>query len=250
MPVATQVVRRTSYADASTTGLLRESWVRTTASYSRGKNPRTLATEFASLLYNRRLIESGVGFLAQSVYAQGFCQSILGRRAFPMTDYLRRPIVSRRRLEENVVLYNGAKGYSMIRDLAPLLPNIEFRPLENMSYLQVCEALSSAAAYVELGVPPGRDRLPREAAHFGTPSILLCRGSAYCWDDFPLPDRYRIPYTPDWASRMAPIVEDVVSDRKHALSEQEAFRSWVAGDRDRFEREVDDWLGRFLTHVE
>lgn len=124
IPVATQVVRRTSYADASTTGLLRESWVRTTASYSPGKNPRTLATEFASLLYNRRLIESGVGFLAQSVYAQGFCQSILGRRAFPMTDYLRRPIVSRRRLEENVVLYNGAKGDSMIRDLAPLLPHM------------------------------------------------------------------------------------------------------------------------------
>lgn len=49
---------------------------------------------------------------------------------------------------------------------------------------------------------------------------------------------------------MAPIVQGVVSDRKHALSEQEAFLSWVAGDRERFEREVDVWLGRLLAHVE
>ena len=249
IPEVHPVVRKTPYADASTLGLWRESWKRTLADYSPGKNPRTLGTEFVSLLYNRRVIESDIGFLAQSVYAQGFCRSILGRSPLPMTDYLRRPAIEATPLEPRVVLYNGAKGYSMIQQLAPLMPDIDFRPIERMSYLQVCEALTGAAAYVELGVPPGRDRLPREAAHFGTPVVLLCRGSAYCWDDFPLPDQYRIPFTPDWASLLAPVLRDVVSDRRGALVEQERFREWVAGDRERFENEVDVWLEQVLARV-
>lgn len=245
--VATHPIHKTAYADATTWGLARESLTRTGASYSAGRNPKTFATEYVSLLYNRNFIEkSGVGFLAQSVYAQGFCRSILGRNALPVTDYLRRPVISSKELQPNVVLYNGAKGYSMIKLLAPLLPEIDFRPIEGMTYLEVCEALQSAAAYVELGVPPGRDRLPREAAHFGTPSVLLCRGSAYCWDDFPLPDRFRIPFVENWPELMAPIVQDVVAHRNQALEEQASFQEWVAGDKDRYEAEVDQWLDQAL----
>ena len=245
--LARRPVHRTSFADATILGLGKEAMARTTADYSPGRNPRTFATEYASLLYNRRFIESGVGFLAQSVYAQGFCRSMLGQDALPMTDYLRRPEIAASSVNPNLVLYNGAKGYSMVKQLAPLLPEIDFRPIEGMSYLQVCEALQSATAYVELGVPPGRDRLPREAAHFGTPSVLLLRGSAYCWDDFPMPDHYRIPFVDDWATLMAPVVREVVTDRSHALREQEAFREWVAGDRDRYEAEVDHWLTQALA---
>lgn len=239
-------VRKTHFANSSSAGLIAEAYRRTVAVYSPSKSPRTFGVEAVSLLYNRRFIESSVGFLAQSVYAQGFCRSILGRRALPMTDYLRRPVITPQPVNANLVLYNGAKGYSMIRELAPLLPNVNFQPIENMSYLQVCEALASAAAYVELGVPPGRDRLPREAAHFGTPVILLCRGSAYCWDDFPLPAEYRIPHVDNWPALLAPVLEKVLGNRAGALRDQAFFREWVAGDRDRYESEVDVWLGRAL----
>ena len=239
-------VHMTHFADASTPGLIKEAYQRTVAVYSPSKSPRTFAVESVSLMYNRRFIESPVGMLAQSVYAQGFCQTMLGRDALPMTDYLRRPEITAQPLNPNLVLYNGAKGYSHIKELAPLLPEVKFQPIENMSYLQVCEALASAAAYVELGVPPGRDRLPREAAHFGTPSVLLCRGSAYCWDDFPLPAQYRIPHVDNWAQLLAPVLEIVLKDRKEALAEQAFFRDWVAGDRDRYESEVDVWLDQAL----
>ena len=236
----------TPFADATRAGLLKEAYRRTVAAYSPSKSPRTFAVESVSLLYNRKFIEGSAGFLAQSVYAQGFCQTMLGRNALPMTDYLRRPEVTAQPLNANLVLYNGAKGYSKIRELAPLMPDIDFRPIENMSYLEVCEALSSAAAYVELGVPPGRDRLPREAAHFGTPSVLLCRGSAYCWDDFPLPAKYRIPYVDGWAEPMAPVLRDLLANRRGAVADQAFFREWVAGDRDRYESEVDVWLAQAL----
>ena len=239
-------VHTTHYADATRAGLLKEAYRRTIAVYSPSKSPRTFAVESVSLLYNRRFIESGVGFMAQSVYAQGFCQTILGRNALPVTDYLRRPDIEAQPLNPNLVLYNGAKGYSKIRELAPLMPDVDFRPIENMSYPEVCEALSSAAAYVELGVPPGRDRLPREAAQFGTPSVLLCRGSAYCWDDFPLPAKYRIPHVDGWPGLLAPVLGDVLANRTEALADQAFFREWVAGDRDRYESEVDAWLEQAL----
>jgi hypothetical protein len=174
---------------------------------------------------------------------------MLGRNAIPMTDYLRRPQIARPNVDPNVVLYNGAKGYSMVRQLAPLMTDVEFRPIENMSYLEVCEALAGAAAYVELGVPPGRDRLPREAAHFGTPVALLCRGSAYCWDDFPLPAKYRIPYVDEWPELMEPVLRGILTDRARALKDQTCFREWVAGDRERYEAEVDIWLETALARL-
>jgi hypothetical protein len=200
-------------------------------------------------MYNRHFIEGSAGFLAQSVYAQGFCQTMLGRNALPMTDYLRRPEIERPEVNPNIVLYNGAKGYSMVRQLAPLMPDVEFRPIENMSFFEVCETLTGAAAYVELGVPPGRDRLPREAAHFGTPVALLCRGSAYYWDDFPLPAKYRIPHVDNWPSLMKPVLREILSDRAGALEQQAFFREWVAGDRERYEVEVDHWLETALSRL-
>ena len=235
-------IQRTHYADATRRGLIKEAYTRTVAPYSPSKSPRTFAVEAVSLLYNRHFIEGSAGFLAQSVYAQGFCQTILGRNALPVTDYLRRPTIPEQRVDPNVVLYNGAKGYSKILELAPLLPSVDFRPIQGMSYLEVCEALASSAAYLEVGVMPGRDRLPREAAHFGTPSVVLCRGAGYCWDDFPLPAKYRVPYGDGWPELLAPVLKGVLTDRNKALEDQSFFREWVAGDRERFDREVDVWL--------
>jgi len=76
--------------------------------------------------------------------------------------------------------------------------------------------------------------------------VLLCRGAAYCWDDFPLPAKYRIPHQDGWAELLAPVLKDVLMDRNQALEDQSFFREWVAGDRERYEREVDVWLEQAL----
>ena len=203
---------------------------------------RAVAIETIGLRFNKYVMESSIGFMAQSVYAQGFCRSVLGREALPLTDYLRRPDIAVQERLQNVVLYNGAKGYSKVPELIRLLPDVEFRPIQNMSFMEVCLALGQATAYVELGVPPGRDRLPREAAHFGTPIVLLCRGAAYCWDDVPIPAKYRIADEPGWAECMAPVIREVVANPHAAVEDQLPFHDWVSGDRDRYEIEVDAWL--------
>lgn len=239
-------VRVTPWGDATTPSLIKEAWTRSHADYRVRPGMRSFVVESASLLFNRRLIESKMGFLAQSVYAQGFCRTVLGREALPMTDYLRRPDVPSVQRKKRTVAYNAIKGYTKIGELRALLPDVEFLPIEGMSYLQVCETLASAEVYVELGLPPGRDRLPREAAHFGALVALLCRGTAYCWDDFPLPARYRIADEPGWAAQLAQTITCMLDDPETARREQESFGLWVAGDRDRYESEVDAWL-RLVT---
>jgi hypothetical protein len=84
--------------------------------------------------------------------------------------------------------------------------------------------------------------MPREAAHFGTPVICLSRGAGYCWQDVPLPAGYRIPFREGWPEVAATAIQRVLSDPDQAVTDQQEYRSWVAGERDRYEKAIDEWL--------
>lgn len=203
---------------------------------------RGIPTEAISIAYAEHIVRRPINFGTQSFYGQGFISSQLGRESFILTDYPRIPHIASRERDRNLVLYNGAKGRWKIPDLRARLPGVDFQPIQGMSFTEVAEALSRATLYVEIGHLPGRDRLPREAANFGTPTVLLARGAGYCWDDFPLGERYRIPYTEDWADRMAPVIREVLDDPSEILRTQEPYREWVSGERERYDAALDEWL--------
>ena len=205
---------------------------------------RAALVEAVSIAYAERVVRRPINFGTQSFYGRGFVSSVLGRDAFMLTDYPRRPAVAPSARQRNLVLYNGAKGGWKLPALQERLPEVEFRPIQGLSFDEVCQLLSSAALYVELGHMPGRDRLPREAANYGTPTVMLARGAGYCWADFPIGERYRIPYTMDWADRMAPVIREVLADPTEINAAQEPFREWVAGEPARYEAALDAWLER------
>lgn len=202
--------------------------------------------EYASMRYAQRIAGSGIRFFAQSYYAQGFVRQVLHQPAMIITDPIRIVEVPRVTRQRNVVLYNKVKSWSLIGEVMAHLPDVEFRAIEGMSYQEVAEALASATAYLELGHLPGRDRMPREAAHFGTPVVCLARGAGYCWHDVPLPLEYRVPYRPGWSDEAAIALRRVLDDPAAAASAQEPYRAWVAGERERYEAAVDEWLGQAL----
>jgi len=215
---------------------------------NRGRGPRQLAAtavEAASIAYARRTVRRSINFGTQSFYGQGFVRSYLGRDAFLLTDYPKpRPAVGKVTKIPNLVAYNGAKGRWKIDELRSRLPGVEFRPIQDMSRQEVFEALAESSLYVEIGHLPGRDRLPREAALLGTPTVMLARGAGFCWEDFPLGVNYRIPYTVDWADHMAPVITEVLDDPTRIQTTQEPFRSWVEGEPDRYQEAVDRWVER------
>ena len=206
---------------------------------------RALAVETASIRYAESVVKRNINFGTQSYYGQGFIASQLGRESFKVTDYPRAmPALGDITKKRKLVTFNGAKGRWKLKELQPLLPDVQFRPIEGMTYPEVCHALAESSLYVELGHLPGRDRLPREAALAGTPTVMLARGAGFCWKDFPIGEKYRIPYTIDWAHRMAPVIQDALADPTEITSTQRSFVEWVSGEQGRYEHAIDEWVER------
>jgi hypothetical protein len=211
------------------------------------RRAKAVAIEDISIRYARRISDNYENFITQSYYGQGFLRSVLGREAHLITDPIRVVDVATQQRERDLVVYNGSKGQWMVPRLVERMPDVRFVPLEKMTYVEVCEMLSRASLYVELGNLPGRDRLPREAAHFGTPVAFVARGSAYCWADAPVPTSYRVPYREDWADLMAPVIRRILDDPDQAVADQASYREWVAGEPERYEAAIDAWLTEALT---
>ena len=207
-----------------------------------GRNPRRIGVESVSIAFARKTVARNIHFGTQSYYGAGFIREQIGRDSFKLTDYPRKLTVSPELRDARLVVYNGSKGQWKIDDLRRRLPNVAFEPLQDMTFEQVCAALSRASLYVELGHMPGRDRLPREAALYGTPTVMLARGAGYCWRDFPIGVKYRIPYTVDWADHMAPVITEVLRDPTEIRSTQEPFREWVEDEPRRYQESLDAWL--------
>jgi hypothetical protein len=217
---------------------------------TRNSGARTMIAapiEAVSIDYAQRTVRRKINFGTQSFYGQSFVRRHLNSDAFLLTDYPRpMPDLSDVRRQPGLVSYNGAKGRWKIDELRALLPEVEFRPIEGMSFEDVRRTLATSSLYVEIGHLPGRDRLPREAALVGTPTVLLARGAGFCWQDFPIGVDYRIPYSIDWAQQMAPVIAAALDDPSVIRSAQEPFRHWVAGEKDRYEQAVDQWIERLL----
>ena len=204
--------------------------------------------EAVSIEYAKKVVRRSINFGTQSFYGQSFVRRHLNREAFIITDYPRpMPSVADVQRQPNVVTYNGAKGQWKIKELQALLPEVEFRPIQGMTFDEVCRTLAASALYVEIGHLPGRDRLPREAALLGTPTVLLARGAGFCWDDFPIGVDYRIPYTVDWAQHMAPIIKSALEDPQAIRQTQESFRAWVEREKSRYDQAVDEWVERLTA---
>jgi len=210
---------------------------------------KAVATEAVSIRFAQRVANRPIGFFAQSFYAQGFVSEVFGRSAPIITDPIRVVDVTPQTRERNLVLYNKTKSWSLVDEVIALMPEVEFRAIEGLSFQQVAQALSSATAYLELGHLPGRDRMPREAAHFGTPVVCLARGAGYCWQDVPLPIEYRVAYEQDWAPNAVRALQRVLADPSAAADEQQGYRTWVEGEPLRYEQAVDAWLELALART-
>jgi hypothetical protein len=211
------------------------------------RHVKAAAIEDVSIRFARHVSNTYPNFITQSYYGQGFLRTVLGRDSHLITDPIRIIDVEPQDRQRDLVVYNGAKGRWMIPHLIERMPDVTFVPLENMSYREVVETVGRAALYVELGNLPGRDRMPREAAHLGTPVVFIARGSAYCWADAPVPPTYRVPMQEGWADLMAPVIRGVLADPAGARADQESYREWVAGEPERYETAIDAWLAEALT---
>ena len=71
-------------------------------------------------------------------------------------------------------------------------PEYEFKALAKMSSNQIKNYYSTSKIFMDLGIHPGRERMPREAAVMGCILIVAKRGSTLNNFDVPIDDLYKI----------------------------------------------------------
>jgi hypothetical protein len=157
---------------------------------------RDFRMRIITLLRSRIPIRSMHNLLhfTQSAYARDFLKNY-NIKSRMLTDYLaaehfnaNKSQLSRR----NTVAYNPNKGAKKTNLLLKKYPEIEFIPIKGMTKTQVNDLFSTAKIYIDFGLHPGKDRLPREAALAGCCIITGIHGSAGNKEDMPIPEEYKL----------------------------------------------------------
>lgn len=179
----------------------------------------------------------------QSEYARQFlqCNGVSQEDVFMVEDYLSWEFLSDRTqpdlaAKENIVAYNPGKGKEITEKLIAQRPDIEWRPIENMTTAQVRELLLRAKVYIDFGHHPGKDRIPREAAMSGCAVITGRRGAAANDVDINIPADFKLD-----DSDIAGIcrkIEAVFADFHLAYQWQADYRQRIMDDYPRFVQEI------------
>ena len=127
--------------------------------------------------------------------------------------------------KKNFVAFNPRKAFDFTKRLIELAPEIDWRPIENMSPAQVRELLTAAKIYVDFGNFPGRERIPREAALSGCVIVTGRRGAAANDVDFNIPAEFKFDERTVEPQAVVDKIRDVLNDFETAFAAQENFRT-------------------------
>ena len=196
-------------------------------------------------LFNNR--DEKLTHFVQSEYARKFLivNKIPKRKIYMVEDYLNQAFLSRAAKvdlsrKENFVAYNPRKGVEATEYLINLAPNIDWRPIKNMTPEQVQELLAKAKVYIDFGNHPGKDRIPREAAISGCVVITGKRGAANNDIDINIPDEFKFDERTDNPQQVIEKIREVFENFSDAHEKQADYRARILDDKNRFVREVAD----------
>lgn len=186
----------------------------------------------------------------QSEYAWQFVKlnGVPDYKIYMVEDYLNQAFLSRAAqidltAKKNIVAYNPRKGFEVTQQLMKLAPDIDWRPIKNMTPAQVQELLASAKVYIDFGNHPGKDRIPREAAISGCVVITGRRGSAGNDVDINIPAEFKFD---ERAANLQAVIDKIraVFENFSAAHEKQAdYRARIRDDKNRFAREVAEAFG-------
>lgn len=202
--------------------------------------------------FDKSLSHTRVLHLTQSYYAK---QHIISKNINPnniieLTDYLHTSFLNNTyhtEKKQNIVAYNPKKGFSFTKKIINECPDIDFRAIENMSRGEVVSLLRSAKIYIDFGFHPGKDRIPREAAHLGCCLIVGDKGSASNDKDVAIPITYKLSNNPNHINQVCKKIREVINEYEKCHSEFEAYRQSIKNEKSVFESQVDNFINKLST---
>lgn len=194
--------------------------------------------------------DADIDHWAQSEYARQFVKlnGVPEQRIYMVEDYLNQAFLSRAAQidlsrKENIVVYNPRKGFEVTQQLMKLAPDIDWRPIQNMTPAQVQELLAAAKVYIDFGNHPGKDRIPREAAISGCVVITGKRGSAGNDIDINIPAEFKFDERTADTRNVIAKIREVFDAFDNAYAKQADYRARILDDKNRFAHEVAEAFG-------
>ncbi|CAB4844624.1 MAG: hypothetical protein F2768_05385 [Actinobacteria bacterium] len=186
----------------------------------------------------------------QSEYARRNVLERFGVEGLILTDYVKdidfrenggdserfdnRPLIS----------FNGNKGFELVQQLQRQLQDkVDFLLLKSFTRSELLEIFLKSDLYLDLGHFPGKDRMPREALKAGCPILISRFGAAENEIDFAIPAEYKLDLENlDAESAAAKVLEILSLGRQSNLSSQENYRKFLFQDKEKFIREVEQFI--------
>lgn len=178
--------------------------------------------------------------LNQSYYAKKFLSSF-GYKSLSIGDYLNESILynaEKNQLEkENIILYNPKKGLAKSKSIIKYMDGFEFIPLINLSKPELINYLKRAKLYIDFGLHPGKDRIPREAALYKCIVVTSKSGSANNDFDVKIPRKFKYGRFRT-AKSVARDLSYYVTNYSQIIGEFEDYRTSIKNEKAEFEKNL------------
>lgn len=183
----------------------------------------------------------GLKHLVQSFYAKEYLKQF-GYKSEMLTDYLNKEHLNKSvniNSKENIVVYNPKKGFEVTSKLIEYNPGLKFVPIQNMTSVQVADLLAKSKVYIDFGMHPGKDRIPREAAMAGCVVITGTKGSAKNSIDIPVDSKYKIDECRvDFLQEASETINDSLLNYQDAYEQFSCYRDSIRLEHEVFDEEV------------
>ena len=143
--------------------------------------------------------------------------------------------------KENIILFNPTKDQIHYKKIMNFFPKFNFKPISQMSNLEIKNFYSKAKIFMDLGTHPGRERMPREAAVMGCILIIANRGSASNNFDVPINNLYKVNIDEkNIYKKVAVLIEDIFKNYDNHLKNFENYKKKVSfeNDQNTFDKSV------------
>ncbi|MCC8145608.1 MAG: hypothetical protein LIO93_04040 [Bacteroidales bacterium] len=191
-------------------------------------------------IYKLSDIQKGALITAfQSEYAQHYLQDLGFNNLYALKDYINTDHHNDNySLRKDIVLYNPAKGFEFTQKLIKVAPHINWTPIKSMTRHQVIELMGKAKVYIDFGLHPGKDRLPRECAMNGLCIITGMKGAAAFYEDICIPAKYKFDERTCNKMDVIHCIEDLLINYETRIKDFSMYSRRIQEEKSEFESQV------------
>lgn len=182
----------------------------------------------------------------QSYYASNFIMK-KGYTHYHIGDYVHDVFTENHCSKKNTIIYNPKKGSKYIEKFKNIYKEYNFVPLINLSRQEMIKKIAESKLYLDFGLHPGKDRIPREAVKLNCCIITGKFGSSGNEFDIPIPDYYKIDaqMKNSFFENLKKKIDYVLNNFDKSSKDFDVYRNKVAFEKVFFDKSIKHFFNHF-----